>query len=102
MNDTRNIVKSQATLRNSTQLFATFIRFFQKKIENIFRFQRRAARWNCGFAQNFFAYVSMDFAECGRAQSGLTASAVAVPDCEGHASFKRANHRLPGAGELPQ
>ncbi|MCC8157507.1 MAG: hypothetical protein LIO54_09565 [Oscillospiraceae bacterium] len=98
MNDTKNIVKSQATLRNFSQPSFDFFR----KIENIFRFQRRAARWGCGFAQNFFAYVSMDFAECGRAQSGLTASAVAVPDCEGHASFKRANHRLPGAGELPQ
>ncbi|MCD7933862.1 MAG: hypothetical protein LUF77_00880 [Oscillospiraceae bacterium] len=87
------------------QLSATFRNLhsiFLKKIENIFRFQRRAARWGCGFARNFFAYVSMDFAECGLAQSGLTASAVTVPDCEGHASFKRANHRLPGAGELPQ
>ncbi|MCD7786653.1 MAG: hypothetical protein LUG87_03070, partial [Oscillospiraceae bacterium] len=36
LNDTRNIVKSQATLRNSTQLFCNLHSIFFRKIENYF------------------------------------------------------------------
>ncbi|MCC8090200.1 MAG: hypothetical protein LIO55_02125 [Oscillospiraceae bacterium] len=87
-----------ATLRNFLQPSFDFFR----KIESYF--VSNAARLDgAAVLPRTFSHMSAWILQKrGRAQSGLTASAVAVPDCEGHASFKRANHRLPGAGELPQ
>ncbi|MCD8129113.1 MAG: hypothetical protein LUD54_06000 [Oscillospiraceae bacterium] len=102
MNDTRNIVKSQATLRNSTQLFATFIRFFSEKLKT-YSVSNAARLDGAAVLPRTFSHMSAWIMQKrGRAQSGLTASAVTVPDCEGHASFKRANHRPPEEDELSQ